>query len=162
MPTNKYNIKSRPRSKMMLIDSDKLRNALTPYMETRNLTLDSISRDFGYGKNYVSNILGAGVISPMCARMIEKEFGIKYDDYKLVEPVKAEKKDDNKDNINAETNIDITSLVDAIKGVSAELVSLNKKIDDLFAQTQLNGELLQSIKDNTRPNKPYAYTKGSH
>ena len=158
MATNKYNIKSRPRSKMMLIDSDKLRSALTPYMETRNLTLDSISRDFGYGKNYVSNILGAGVISPMCARMIEKEFGIKYDDYKLIEPIK----DDKKDSVNAEASIDITSLTDAIKGLSAELVLLNKKIDDLFAQTQLNGELLQGIKDNTRPNKPYAYTKGSH
>lgn len=158
MATNRYNIKSRPRSKMMLIDSDKLRNALTPYMETRNLTLDSISRDFGYGKNYVSNILGAGVISPMCAKMIEKEFGIKYDDYKLVEPVK----DDKKDSVNAEASIDVTSLVDAIKGLSAELVLLNKKMDELFAQTQLNGELLQGIKDNTRPNKPYAYTKGSH
>lgn len=158
MATNKYNIKSRPRSKMMLIDSDKLRSALTPYMETRNLTLDSISRDFGYGKNYVSNILGAGVISPMCARMIEKEFGIKYDDYKLDEPIKDEKKD----NTNAEATIDVTILADAIKGLSAELVLLNKKIDDLFAQTQLNGELLQGIKDNTRPNKPYAYTKGSH
>lgn len=158
MATNKYNIKSRPRSKMMLIDSDKLRSALTPYMETRNLTLDSISRDFGYGKNYVSNILGAGVISPMCARMIEKEFGIKYDDYKLDEPIKDEKKD----NVNAEATIDVTILADAIKGLSAELVLLNKKMDDLFAQTQLNGELLQGIKDNTRPNKPYAYTKGSH
>jgi len=158
MPTNKYNIKSRPRSKMMLIDSDKLRSALTPYMETRNLTLDSISRDFGYGKNYVSNILGSGVISPMCARMIEKEFGIKYDDYKLVEPIK----DDKKDNVNTESTVDITSLTDAIKGLSAEIVLLNKKMDDLFAQTQLNGELLQGIKDNTRPNKPYAYTKGSH
>ena len=158
MATNKYNIKSRPRSKMMLIDSDKLRSALTPYMETRNLTLDSISRDFGYGKNYVSNILGAGVISPMCARMIEKEFGIKYDDYKLDEPIKDEKKN----NVNAEATIDVTILADAIKGLSAELVLLNKKMDDLFAQTQLNGELLQGIKDNTRPNKPYAYTKGSH
>lgn len=158
MATNKYNIKSRPRSKMMLIDSDKLRSALTPYMETRNLTLDSISRDFGYGKNYVSNILGAGVISPMCARMIEKEFGIKYDDYKLDEPVK----DDKKDNTDAKATIDVTILADAIKGLSAELVLLNKKMDDLFAQTQLNGELLQGIKDNTRPNKPYAYTKGSH
>lgn len=158
MPTNKYNIKSRPRSKMMLIDSDKLRSALIPYMETRNLTLDSISRDFGYGKNYVSNILGSGVISPMCARMIEKEFGIKYDDYKLVEPIK----DDKKDNVNTESTVDITSLTDAIKGLSAEIVLLNKKMDDLFAQTQLNGELLQGIKDNTRPNKPYAYTKGSH
>lgn len=158
MATNKYNIKSRPRSKMMLIDSDKLRSALTPYMETRNLTLDSISRDFGYGKNYVSNILGAGVISPMCARMIEKEFGIKYDDYKLDEPIKDEKKN----NINTESTVDITSITDAIKGLSAELVLLNKKMDDLFAQTQLNGELLQGIKDNTRPNKPYAYTKGSH
>lgn len=158
MATNKYNIKSRPRSKMMLIDSDKLRSALTPYMETRNLTLDSISRDFGYGKNYVSNILGAGVISPMCARMIEKEFGIKYDDYKLDEPINDEKKD----NVNTESTIDITSITDAIKGLSAELVLLNKKMDDLFAQTQLNGELLQGIKDNTRPNKPYAYTKGSH
>lgn len=158
MATNKYNIKSRPHSKMMLIDSDKLRSALTPYMETRNLTLDSISRDFGYGKNYVSNILGAGVISPMCARMIEKEFGIKYDDYKLDEPIKDEKKD----NVNAEATIDVTILADAIKGLSAELVLLNKKMDDLFAQTQLNGELLQGIKDNTRPNKPYAYTKGSH
>ena len=158
MATNKYNIKSRPRSKMMLIDSDKLRSALTPYMETRNLTLDSISRDFGYGKNYVSNILGAGVISPMCARMIEKEFGIKYDDYKLDEPIKDEKKD----NVNTESTVDITSITDAIKGLSAELVLLNKKMDDLFAQTQLNGELLQGIKDNTRPNKPYAYTKGSH
>jgi hypothetical protein len=158
MATNKYNIKSRPRSKMMLIDSDKLRSALTPYMETRNLTLDSISSDFGYGKNYVSNILGAGVISPMCARMIEKEFGIKYDDYKLDEPIKDEKKD----NANTESTVDITSITDAIKGLSAELVLLNKKMDDLFAQTQLNGELLQGIKDNTRPNKPYAYTKGSH
>ena len=158
MATNKYNIKSRPRSKMMLIDSDKLRSALTPYMETRNITLDSISRDFGYGKNYVSNILGAGVISPMCARMIEKEFGIKYDDYKLDEPIKDEKKD----NVNTESTVDITSITDAIKGLSAELVLLNKKMDDLFAQTQLNGELLQGIKDNTRPNKPYAYTKGSH
>ena len=158
MATNKYNIKSRPRSKMMLIDSDKLRSALTPYMETRKLTLDSISRDFGYGKNYVSNILGAGVISPMCARMIEKEFGIKYEDYKLDEPVK----DDKKDNVNTESTVDITSITDAIKGLSAELVLLNKKMDDLFAQTQLNGELLQGIKDNTRPNKPYAYTKGSH
>lgn len=158
MATNKYNIKSRPRSKMMLIDSDKLRSALTPYMETRKLTLDSISRDFGYGKNYVSNILGAGVISPMCARMIEKEFGIKYDDYKLDEPIKDEKKD----NVNTESTVDITSITDAIKGLSAELVLLNKKMDDLFAQTQLNGELLQGIKDNTRPNKPYAYTKGSH
>ncbi len=158
MATNKYNIKSRPRSKMMLIDSDKLRNALTPHMEMKNLTLDSISRDFGYGKNYVSNILGAGVISPMCAKMIEKEFGIKYDDYKLDEPVKDEKKD----NVKTEVTVDVTILADAIKGLGAELVLLNKKMDDLFAQTQLNGELLQGIKDNTRPNKPYAYTKGSH
>lgn len=165
MPTTKDNIKNR-NSKMMLIDENKLRNLLAPYMSSRDITLSDISTDFGYGHNYLSNLLRNGVMSIMCCKMLEKEFGIKYEDYKYIEP-ESEKETINETVAEVQpiehiVTADSEALVKAIKEVSAELFTLNKKLDDLFAQTQLNGELLQDIKDNTRPYKPYSYKKGSH
>ena len=146
-------------TKMMLVDKEKFVEVLTPLLKAKKLTLSSLGLQYGYSKNYFYGVSKNEVISPQAARLIENDFGVKYEAYKLTEDKTEEPKqptDFNESLVEA-----ITKCVKALSGIECELVLLNKKLDDLRAQGELNEEILEEIKGNTSRIKPYVSSKES-
>lgn len=146
-------------TKMMLVDKEKFVEVLTPLLKAKKLTLSSLGLQYGYSKNYFYGVIKNEVISPQAARLIENDFGVKYEAYKLTEDKTEEPKqptDFNESLVEA-----ITKCVKALSGIECELILLNKKLDDLRAQGELNEEILEEIKGNTSRIKPYVSSKES-
>lgn len=146
-------------TKMMLVDKEKFVEVLTPLLKAKKLTLSSLGLQYGYSKNYFYGVIKNEVISPQAARLIENDFGVKYEAYKLTEDKTEEPKqptDFNESLVEA-----ITKCVKALSGIECELILLNKKLDDLRAQGELNEEILEEIKGNTARIKPYVSSKES-
>lgn len=159
--TTRENLSQR-NSKMLPIDGKKFEKLLTPMLKERGLSFSALSLNYGYNKNYLKKLIYSEVISIQATRMIENDFGIKYDAYKYVEPEKAEPKPEPKSNDFNENLIEaVTKIVKALSGIECELVLLNKKLDDLRAQSELNEEILEEIKGNTARIKPYVSSKES-
>ena len=70
-------------TKMMLVDKEKFVEVLTPLLKAKKLTLSSLGLQYGYSKNYFYGVIKNEVISPQAARLIENDFGVKYEAYKL-------------------------------------------------------------------------------
>lgn len=146
-------------TKMMLVDKEKFVEVLTPLLKAKKLTLSSLGLQYGYSKNYFYGVIKNEVISPQAARLIENDFGVKYEAYKLTEDKTEEPKQPT--NFNESLVEAITKCVKALSGIECELVLLNKKLDDLRAQGELNEEILEEIKGNTSRIKPYVSSKES-
>ena len=154
MSTTRENIKDR-NSSMLVIDSAKLESQLMPKLKEQGSNLEKLSKECGYAKGYMSNILHNKVISKTMAYFLEVKFGIKYEDYKYVEPKKMPKEEPKKEEPKDLTEL-IQSCVKALNGIEYELISIGRKLDDLEVSSELNTDLLNDIKDNTSRIKPYA------
>jgi len=154
MSTTRENIKER-NSSMLVIDSAKLEAQLMPKLKAQGSNLEKLSKECGYAKGYMSNILHNKVISKTMAYFLEVKFGIKYDDYKYVEPKKMPKEEPKKEEPKDLTEL-IQACVKTLNGIEYELISIGRKLDDLKASSELNTDMLNEIKDNTARIKPYA------
>ena len=159
MSTTKENIKSR-NSSMLLIDSKKFEELVIPVMIDHSLTWEKLSKRFGYKGAYFSNLRRNGVISRQAMILLDKEFGIKYDDYKLVE---TDVKETPKENSEPQVSLNIDEIVKVLKQclfdldfMANEMKEMKKTIDDLKAQSELNAEVLNDIKNHTARIKPSA------
>ena len=65
-------------SKMLAIDSEKLRNTIKQI----NLNAVDVSRKLGFSDNYISKCCSRGAIKESSANMLDIVYGIKYDDIK--------------------------------------------------------------------------------
>ena len=150
-------------TKMLLVDKDRFVELLTPLLRAKKLTLSSLGLRYGYSKNYFYGVTKNEVISPQAAKLIENDFGIKYEAYKLeeIKPEAKVKSSEKSDDFNEDLVEAITKCVKALSGIECELILLNKKLDDLRAQGELNEEILEEIKGNTARIKPYVSSKES-
>lgn len=155
MSTTRENIKDR-NSNMLVIDSAKLESQLVPKLKKEGSNLEKLSKECGYAKGYMSNILHNKVISKTMAYFLEVKYGIKYDDYKYVELPKKVVVEEPKKEEPKELAELIQACIKALNGVEYELISIGRKLDDLKASSELNTEILNDIKDNTSRIKPYA------
>ena len=153
--TTRKNLKDR-NSKMLPIDGKKFESLLAPLLKEKGFSFSSLSVNYGYSNNYLRKLIANEIISMQAARLIENDFGIKYEAYKYIEPEQTEQKTEPKSNDFNEDLIEaVTKIVKALSGIECELVLLNKKLDDLKAQSELNEEILEEIKGNTARIKPY-------
>lgn len=148
-------------TRMMLIDKNKFVELMTPLLKEKRMSLSSLGLQYGYSKNYFGCVLKNEVISPQAAKLIENDFGIKYEAYKLVEKEQKPVEPKEPADFNEELIEVIAKCVKALSGIECELVLLNKKLDDLRAQGELNEEILEEIKGNTSRIKPYVSSKES-
>ena len=154
MSTTRENIKDR-NSNMLVIDSAKLESQLVPKLKKEGSNLEKLSKECGYAKGYMSNILHNKVISKTMAYFLEVKYGIKYDDYKYEEPKKVTKEEPKKEEPKELTEL-IQACLKTLNGIEYELISIGRKLDDLKVSSELNTDLLNDIKDNTSRIKPYA------
>lgn len=165
MPTTRENMRER-NTNMLAIDTNKLDKALEPFMKSQGLNYSNLSKKYGYANNYFANLRRNGVISPQAIILLEKDFGIKYDDYKWVEQAsKVEVKDkaEDKPEMEQKVALNIDEVVKVLKQclfdldfMANEVKNIKHTVDDLKAQSELNGETLNDIKQRT---KPYATSK---
>lgn len=165
MPTTRENLKER-NSYMLAIDAKKLDELLAPYFKAKKLDYSKLSTKYGYGSSYFSNVRKNGVISPQAMILLKNDFGIEYDDYKWVEPaseVKVKDKAEDKPEMEQKVALNIDEVVKVLKQclfdldfMANEIKNIKNTVDDLKAQSELNGETLNDIKQRT---KPYATSK---
>lgn len=69
------------------INEDKLRQLIKEriFRNTHLISLAELSKELGYTKSFMSNSLRAGVLNKTAVTMLDKIYGIKYEEYALVE-----------------------------------------------------------------------------
>ena len=157
MSTTRENIATR-NSKMLLVDSDKFKRLIDIVLKERKITASQLSTEYGYSSNYIRNIIQNGVISRQMIKFLDADFNIKYDDYKPIETVNDVK---SKHEPKMETNNDelvslLKSCVKDLDVIAKAIMDLNDRVDDLKAQSELDSETLESIKNNVKFYKPTA------
>ena len=84
------------------IDGEKLKKLLMPYLAGKNTNIYDLSIKFGFSKRWLTEAIQNNRIRKVGVSLIEYETGIKLEDYKYVEPVKEEVKEEEKKDISTD------------------------------------------------------------
>lgn len=134
-------------SKMLKIDTNKLKGMLNPAMQAAGTDYANTSRRWGFSHAYLGNMINSGMVSPTAAYLIEKEFGIAFKSYEYVE--KEEQL------IEAPVVQNTDQMLAVLQTIAKSLASIESKLDNLQASSELGVETLADIKKNTNYTKPY-------
>ena len=134
------------------IDKDKLRTLLKVYCKSKETSLKGLSHQLGFSESYFSDVLERGTIRKFVIEWLDRECGIKFDDYKL-------KTNPEKTDSVPNTSNDLVGVIKSLDNIGKLLTEINKKLDNIQSINELQTETLDKIKDNTQ-RKPYATVKG--
>ncbi len=83
------------------IDGARLRALLTAH----NLSMAEVGRKMGYSSSYISQCIYSGYMRDICITLLEREYAIKYDDYKPVPVAEVVAKDEPKNEVSEANDV---------------------------------------------------------